>query len=155
MDPPFSDEKFSDKIFHSETTDINLTAENNLWFKGTLMPLKAMFIKLALWPGWPDWANFRLLGDCLLWVVLNITDLAQMFVLLFSTENVLILTKKDWATFWEIFLQTHLVTPGFDLNQVFSRKLRMKRIHKIGPSSNASEVSSGKIPSSRNGTRLD
>jgi hypothetical protein len=26
--------------------------------------------KLWLWQGWLDWANFRLLGDCLLWVAL-------------------------------------------------------------------------------------
>jgi hypothetical protein len=26
--------------------------------------------QMILWPGWPDWANFRLLSDCLLWAVL-------------------------------------------------------------------------------------
>jgi hypothetical protein len=43
---------------------------------------------------------------------LKITEVAQSFVLLFSTEKsyVLILTKKGWATFLPIFSQTHLVT---------------------------------------------
>jgi hypothetical protein len=36
-------------------------------------------------PGWPDWANFRPMGDRLLWAVfINITDVAQNFGLLFS-----------------------------------------------------------------------
>jgi hypothetical protein len=35
--------------------------------------------------GWPDWANFRPMGDCLLWTIfLNVTKVAYIFGLLFS-----------------------------------------------------------------------
>jgi hypothetical protein len=31
------------------------------------------------YPGWPDWANFRLFGDCLLWaVLLKMTKVAKI-----------------------------------------------------------------------------
>jgi membrane protein required for beta-lactamase induction len=40
--------------------------------------------------GWLDWANFRLLGDCLLGgVCLKITEVAQIFGLLFSAVKVM------------------------------------------------------------------
>jgi hypothetical protein len=40
--------------------------------------------------GWPDWANFRLLGDGLLWAVLKITKTAQILGLQVSTVKVLL-----------------------------------------------------------------
>jgi hypothetical protein len=41
-------------------------------------------------PGWPDWANFRPSGDCLLWVVfVKITEVAPIIGLLFLTVTVL------------------------------------------------------------------
>jgi hypothetical protein len=50
-------------------------------------------------PGWPDWANFRLLGDSLLWAAFWKLQyiISQMFGLLFCTvptRYVLILTKR-------------------------------------------------------------
>jgi hypothetical protein len=40
-------------------------------------------------PGWPEWANFRLLGDYLLWeVFLKITEVVQNFGLLVFTAHV-------------------------------------------------------------------
>jgi hypothetical protein len=44
---------------------------------------------------------------------LKITEVAQLFGLLFSTlkvKQVLILTKITWATFWAFFSKTYLVT---------------------------------------------
>jgi hypothetical protein len=60
--------------------------------------------------GWPDWANFSLLGDCFIWVVSwkwlkEPKDLGY-----FSTVKLLNLTKMGSATFWATFSQTHLVT---------------------------------------------
>jgi hypothetical protein len=63
------------------------------------------------WAGWPDSANFRRLGNCLLLgsFFLLFIEVAKIFELLFSTENnVLIVTKNGiWASF---FAKTHLVT---------------------------------------------
>jgi hypothetical protein len=40
--------------------------------------------------GWPDWANFRLLGDCLQWaILLQIIEVAKIFGLLYSTVKVM------------------------------------------------------------------
>jgi hypothetical protein len=51
-------------------------------------------------PGWPDLANFRPLGDGLTCAVF-VTEVAQIFGLLFSAEKVLmyvlIMTKIGWA----------------------------------------------------------
>jgi hypothetical protein len=52
---------------------------------------------ISLQAEWPDWANFRPMDDCLLWVVfLKIAEIADMFGLLFSKVKyvyALILTK--------------------------------------------------------------
>jgi hypothetical protein len=74
-------------------------------------------------PGRPDWANFRLLGNCLVWVVfLKITKLAQNFWATFSQKSCFRQnTYMDWAKFWAIFSQPHLVTlpPSFPLRLIF------------------------------------
>jgi hypothetical protein len=51
----------------------------------------------CLTPGWPDWANFRLLGNYLLWVVfVKITEVAQKnWAIFFKGKSfVLIMTKN-------------------------------------------------------------
>jgi hypothetical protein len=64
-----------------------------------------MFVKMASPTGWPDWVNFRPLGDCLVWVVfLKITEVAHIFGLDVSIIKV----NKFWqkiglATFWAFF----------------------------------------------------
>jgi hypothetical protein len=64
-------------------------------------------------PAWPDWAEFRILVVCLLWAVFKKNHRSSAnFGLLFSIVRVMytFFTKMGWATFWAIFLQTHLVT---------------------------------------------
>jgi hypothetical protein len=59
--------------------------------------------------GWPDLANFRLLGDCFLWVVFVV----QIFGLFFSHEKELFINfYRKWVGlhFGRFFSQTHLVT---------------------------------------------
>jgi hypothetical protein len=70
------------------------------------------FNPLSSLPGWPDWANYRLLSDYLLWTFFLITIVVWMFGLLFfhGKSCVIVLTKMSWAIFWAIFSQTHLVT---------------------------------------------
>jgi hypothetical protein len=58
--------------------------------------------------GWPDWANFRPLVDCLLWAVFKTERCSPKFLsyALFSQEKIMhtfILQKMVWATFWAIF----------------------------------------------------
>jgi hypothetical protein len=55
----------------------------------TDFPPKTPTIWMPSIPGWPDWAIFRLLGDCLLWAVFLITEVVQILGLLYSTVNVL------------------------------------------------------------------
>jgi hypothetical protein len=42
-------------------------------------------IKGQSWTGWPHWANFRSIGDCLLWAImyLKITKVSNLFGLLY------------------------------------------------------------------------
>jgi hypothetical protein len=66
-----------------------------------------------LGPGWPDWANFCLLGDYFLWVVfVKITEVAQIIGLRFWRQQTcrIFWQKMDWATFWATLSKTHLVT---------------------------------------------
>jgi hypothetical protein len=80
-----------------------------------ILPTKKTIIASA-WhqqAGWPEWANFRLLGDCLLWAVfLKFTDVAHVFGLRFSTDKIKywVWHKMGRPTFRAIFSQTHLVT---------------------------------------------
>jgi hypothetical protein len=56
--------------------------------------------------GWPDWANIRPMGDCLVWgSVSNVTEVASSFFGYFFGCKccVFILTKMGWATLWTIF----------------------------------------------------
>jgi hypothetical protein len=81
----------------------------------TVLPVKARahFFKHWIWSvaGWPDWANFRPSGDCLLWAVLEKLQIPHEWATLFHTKGyALILAQIEWATFWAIFSQTHLVT---------------------------------------------
>jgi hypothetical protein len=55
--------------------------------------------------GWPDWANFRPLGGCLLWLVFFVNDRSSPhFGLLVphSTSIVLILSKNEFGYIWAI-----------------------------------------------------
>jgi hypothetical protein len=66
------------------------------------------FIELKLNSGWPDWANFRLLSDCLLWEFFKVhTEEAQIFCVgTHSYDKCYVwffLQKMVWATFWAIF----------------------------------------------------
>jgi hypothetical protein len=58
-------------------------------------------IKNGSRPGWPDWANFHLLGDCLLWAVtMKIRKVFKNLGNFFHRKCcALSLTKMDWATF--------------------------------------------------------
>jgi hypothetical protein len=80
----------------------------------TLFFCSVWFFSNVFWPGWPDWANFHLLGDCFLWVVfwkwrkwLKLTEATFSIV---KTMYILNLMKMGWATLWASFSQTHLVT---------------------------------------------
>jgi hypothetical protein len=59
-----------------------------------------------------DWANFRSLGDCLLWAgFFKLKKVDDIFRLLLPTIGyALSLQKMAWATFWAIFSLTHLLT---------------------------------------------
>jgi hypothetical protein len=81
----------------------------------------------ALPTGWPDSANFRLLGDCLLWMCfLKFTKVAQIFGLLFSHDTSCLcinFAKKMFRThFGRFFSQTRLFTlvPDTRLRQLLS-----------------------------------
>jgi hypothetical protein len=58
--------------------------------------------------GWPDWTIFRPLGDCSLWAILG--NFNNWATLSHNKCYAIILPQIDWATFWAIFSQTHLVT---------------------------------------------
>jgi hypothetical protein len=52
--------------------------------------------RLALQSGWPDWANFCLLGDCFLWVVFYYSS--RLFLgQLFPRKNIFINFDKKWV----------------------------------------------------------
>jgi hypothetical protein len=79
-------------------------------------------------PGWPVWANFRLLGNFLLWAAFENDKSSRKFWLLFPTENgyayaygkvCIILTKMVWATFGQLFHKL-IWSPWCD--HVFKRK---------------------------------
>jgi hypothetical protein len=61
--------------------------------------------------GWPDWTNFRLLGDCfsLGSSVLKMTEEAH-FWLLFSAVIIMNFFLQKNVKFWRFFSQTHKVT---------------------------------------------
>jgi hypothetical protein len=64
---------------------------------GLTWPL-TLFIPRTYKPGWPDWAIFRLLGDCLLWTVsLKMTKVTQFFWATLSTLEVIYLSWQKWA----------------------------------------------------------
>jgi hypothetical protein len=70
--------------------------------------------------GWPDWAKFRLLGDCLLWAgFLKITEVpSPNFCPHSSTKYVnfvLILQKMCLATFWAIFFKISSFHPDYQM----------------------------------------
>jgi hypothetical protein len=80
--------------------------------------------------GWPDWANFRPLGGCLLWEFFKITEVAQMFGLLFAQYKLcmyLLWHSMGWATHWVTILQIHLVTLPTSRNYVTHMPLSTKR----------------------------
>jgi hypothetical protein len=50
------------------------------------------------WPGWPDWSNFRLWCDCLIWVVfVKITEVAQKWGSFFPWCNANIDFYRKWT----------------------------------------------------------
>jgi hypothetical protein len=66
-------------------------------------------LKLGPGAGWPDWAN---LDDCLFWTVLfyfglfyeNYKSSPNLLCTFYNgNNNVLLLTKKGWATYWANF----------------------------------------------------
>jgi hypothetical protein len=74
--------------------------------------LISLIVKWA--PGWPDWANFRLLGDCLLWIgFLKVTEAAELFGLLITKVKFMFKSwqKTGWATFWAISFHQHIWSP--------------------------------------------
>jgi hypothetical protein len=66
------------------------------------------------WEGWPDWSNFRLLGDCFLWVhscFQNYCRSPNYWATVFhGISYVLTSTKNGLAVFVAVFSQAHLVT---------------------------------------------
>jgi hypothetical protein len=67
----------------------------------------AICVERKRWTGWPDWANFRLMGGCLLWVVFfKIAEVAHTYVLHFSKciSYIFIFAKKrDGLHFGRLF----------------------------------------------------
>jgi hypothetical protein len=67
----------------------------------------------------PDWANFRLLCDCLLWAVL-LKDASPHFGLHFSTVKVMYILptymfqKRVGLHFCDFFSKAHLITLGLE-----------------------------------------
>jgi hypothetical protein len=62
--------------------------------------------------GWPDWVNFRPTGDCLFGQWLGNNRSSPHYGQLYCSVKLICINrvKMDWATFWAIFSQTHLVT---------------------------------------------
>jgi hypothetical protein len=60
-------------------------------------------------PGRPDSANSRHLGECILGQLQRYNTSNKFVGYFFAEKNVFISTKIDYATFWPIFSQTHLV----------------------------------------------
>jgi hypothetical protein len=82
----------------------------------------------ALQPGRPYWANFRILGDCLIWAYfLKISEVAHIFGLLFSTDKIVhyFRQKIGWATFWVSFKKANQVT-------LVSTAIRFREIDEFG-----------------------
>jgi hypothetical protein len=69
--------------------------------------------------GRTDWANFRPMGEFLLWVVFLIAKVAENGLLSSSVEimHYIILTKMGWATHWASFSQILLVTLSAIFNE--------------------------------------
>jgi hypothetical protein len=68
---------------------------------------------LYLQSGWPDWANFRAMGDCLLWQVFlkKIAEVTHIVWILFSQLRLINFWQKIIGLhFGRSFSQTHLVT---------------------------------------------
>jgi hypothetical protein len=57
--------------------------------------------KMKFLAGWPDWTNFRLLGDYFLWAVFLNNWSSQNFRLIFSFFD----KKMDWDTILAIFIK--------------------------------------------------
>jgi hypothetical protein len=90
-------------------------------------------------PGWPDWANFHLLGDCLhaLGSCLKVLEVAQILWLFYHSKNYVLIykcviclhvcttnmywTKMGWTTFWAIFFTNSSGQPAF--NPISTKKL--------------------------------
>jgi hypothetical protein len=69
-------------------------------------------LKSSSRPGWPDWANFRPMGDCLLFRYFENYRSSPYFWLLFPRLRLYINfdKKMNWASFWAIFSQINPVT---------------------------------------------
>jgi hypothetical protein len=71
--------------------------------------------RCSVWSGWPDWVNFRLLGDCLHYAVFGkLQNKPNEFRLLCQGQsNVFILTKNCLGhILGDLFSQAPLVTLG-------------------------------------------
>jgi hypothetical protein len=68
----------------------------------------------ALKAGWLDWANFRLLRNCFLWVVSLKKDWSSLnffgYFLFTVKKYIFTLRKMGCASLWATFSKTHLVT---------------------------------------------
>jgi hypothetical protein len=64
--------------------------------------------------GWPDWANIRLMGDCLLWAIFlkNCRSSPHFGATFFYGKSYVIILTKKWVGlhFRWFFSRTHLVT---------------------------------------------
>jgi hypothetical protein len=91
---------------NGKNSDVRISREKH-WRES--IKARALHVKYAHTPsGRPDWANFRLLGDCLLWPVL--LKMTKFWATLFHGKFMYIHTywfrqKMEWATFWAIFPQ--------------------------------------------------
>jgi hypothetical protein len=63
---------------------------------------------------WPDWANFRLMGECYFVHFFDNYSRSPKYVFGATFSSVKVMhsfwRKLFWATFWAIFSQTHPVT---------------------------------------------
>jgi hypothetical protein len=80
-----------------------------LWY--TLDFFKISMLPQHLWPRWPDWANFRPVGDGLLRAVfVKLKKSPKILDHFFPSLWIICDEKLCWATFWATLSHTHLVT---------------------------------------------
>jgi hypothetical protein len=83
-------------------------------------------------PGWPDWANFRLMGNSFIWAVFRkMTEVARKIGLLFSSEKVVYLFWQKhafWAIFHKLIWSPCLHDPVLSATSLFEIRVERSKI---------------------------